>query len=182
MKTIKVPEKEQVSVESQFIFDQIQKKMGMIPNLYATIGYSSHALKGYLAFDEALSHGVFTPKEREAIFLVVSEINDCNYCLAAHTVTSKMKGISDDEILNIRSGHSKESRIDTIVHLARSIAENSGNADDVLLDNFFAAGFDEMALIELIGLVTVRTFTNYVYAVTHIPIDFPEAIPLTTGV
>ena len=33
--------------------------------------------------------------------------------------------------------------------------------------------------MELIGLVTVRVFTNYVYALTDIPVDFPEAEPLT---
>jgi len=30
----------------------------------------------------------------------------------------------------------------------------------------------------LIGLVTVRIFTNYVYALTKIPVDFPAAQPL----
>ena len=180
MKTIKVPGRDQVSAESQSIFDEIKKKVGKVPNLYATIGYSSHALKGYLAFDDELSHGLFTPKEKEAIFLVVSEINKCNYCLASHTVSSKMLGTSAEEILNNRSGTSSDTRTNIIVQIAQSIAKNNGDAEETLVENFFAAGFDESALIELIGLITVRIFTNYVYAITQIPIDFPRATPLTT--
>ncbi|WP_312422431.1 hypothetical protein [Epilithonimonas sp.] len=40
MKTIHVPQKEQLSSESQTILESVEKKMGKIPNLYATIGYS----------------------------------------------------------------------------------------------------------------------------------------------
>ncbi|WP_314000265.1 carboxymuconolactone decarboxylase family protein [Xanthocytophaga flava] len=48
--------------------------------------------------------------------------------------------------------------------------------EPVLKEAFFDAGYNEAALIELIGLVTVRTFTNYVYTLTDIPVDFP-AVP-----
>jgi hypothetical protein len=40
MKTITVPNKEQLSEEAQVILSSVEKKMGKIPNLYATIGYS----------------------------------------------------------------------------------------------------------------------------------------------
>ena len=49
---------------------------------------------------------------------------------------------------------------------------NAGNGD---LENFFNAGYDEKAFIELIALVALRSFTNYVFANTQIPIDFPLA-------
>ena len=38
MKTINVPAKEQVVEQSQQLFEAISKKMGKVPNLYATIG------------------------------------------------------------------------------------------------------------------------------------------------
>jgi hypothetical protein len=50
-----------------------------------------------------------------------------------------------------------------------------------MLENFYAVGYNEAALMELIGLITVRTFTNYVYAITNIPIDFPLAEPLISN-
>ncbi|KOP39812.1 carboxymuconolactone decarboxylase family protein [Flavobacterium sp. WLB] len=175
MKTINVPSKDQVSEQSQQIFDAIKGKMGKVPNLYATIGYSANALKGILEFDEAFAHTTFTAKEREGINLLVSQINNCDYCLAAHTMLAGLKGISSEEIIELRKGISTNSKFQTALNLAKSIAENKGAADPSLKDAFFDAGYTEAALIDLIGIITVRTFTNYVYTLTEIPIDFPAA-------
>jgi len=175
MKTVNVPTKEQVSEQSQQLFEAIGKKMGKVPNLYATIGYSANALKGLLEFEEAFSHSVFTAKEREGINLVVSQVNKCDYCLAAHTMLAGLKGYNSEEIINMRKGFSANDKFQTALKLAKSIAENKGAAEASLKDAFFEAGYTEAALIDLIGIVTVRTFTNYVYALTEIPVDFPAA-------
>lgn len=178
MKTIQVPVKEQVSADAQVIFDQMQKRLGKVPNLYATIGYSANALKGFLDFDATLSKGVFSPKEREAIALVVSEVNSCAYCLAGHTLAAIKNGFSKEDTLDIRRANVTDPKLQALIQLAKSITVNKGHADEAALENFFAAGYDEAAVMELIGLVTVRVFTNYVYALTNIPVDFPAAEPI----
>jgi AhpD family alkylhydroperoxidase len=179
MKTIQVPVKEQVSPEAQILFDQIKKGLGKVPNLYATIGYSATALKAILEFEGMLNKGAFTPKEREAIALVVSEVNGCNYCLAAHTMAAFKRGYTQQETLEIRKGQAGDSKLQIVIQLAQSIVENIGTPAADLLDRFFQVGYNEAALMELIGLITVRIFTNYVYAMTNIPVDFPVAEPLS---
>ena len=178
MKTFQVPVKEQVGPDAQVIFDQFTKRLGKMPNLYATIGYSANALKGFLDFEGILNKGAFSAKEREAISLVVSEVNGCNYCLAAHTMVAMKYGFTKEETLAIRRAQVDNPRLQVIVDLAKSIAENKGHADQAKLDNFFEAGFTEAAVMDLIGLVTARVFTNYVYALTAIPVDYPAAEPL----
>ena len=179
MKTIQVPVKEQVSEESQAIFDQYQKRLGKVPNLYATIGYSGNALKGFVDFEGAFNRGVFSAKEREAIALVVSEINKCEYCLAGHTLAAVKNGFTKEQTLDLRRGKINDPKLDALLQLAASITINKGHADEKALDDFFAAGYNEAAVMELIGLITVRIFTNYVYALTNIPVDFPLAEPLS---
>lgn len=175
MKKITVPSIEQVSPESQAMFGAIQKRVGKVPNLYATIGYSSHALKGFLEFDATVSAGAFNGKQREAIALVVSEVNHCAYCLAGHTLAAIKNGLTSEETIEIRKGHAADEKLNAIVQLAKSIAETKGHAEEQYVEQFFNAGFDEAALMDLIGLVTVRVFTNYVYAITDVPVDFPLA-------
>ncbi|NCD69760.1 carboxymuconolactone decarboxylase family protein [Mucilaginibacter agri] len=175
MKKIAVPTAEQVSAESQAIFEQLQKRLGKVPNLYATVGYSANALKGFLEFDATLSKGAFNAKERESIALAVSEVNRCEYCLAAHTMLAIKNGLTTDDTLAVRRGQVADARLNAIVQLAKSIAETKGKPGEGLVDNFFNAGLDEAALMELIGLVTVRIFTNYVFAITNVPVDFPAA-------
>src|SRR5476651_2345655 len=179
MKKISVPAHHEVSPESQAIFDQIKQKIGKVPNLYATVGYSANALKGFLEFDATLSKGVFSPKEREAIALVVSEVNGCEYCLAAHTAMSARSGLTMEDTLHIRRGKVSDPKLNAIVQLAKAIAETKGHPEPHFLENFYNAGLNEVALMDLIGLVTVRIFTNYVYAMTSVPVDFPAAAALS---
>jgi uncharacterized peroxidase-related enzyme len=178
MMEISLPTAEQVSPASQIIFEQIKKRLGKVPNLYAVIGYSEFALKAFTEFEEDLYKGSFTAKEREAIALVVSEVNSCEYCLAAHTVAAVKRGFTNEETLDIRKADVNNFKLHSIIRLAWAITENKGMVSDYLLENFYTAGFDNAALMELIGLVAVRIFTNYVYAIANIPIDFPEAEPL----
>ncbi|MDB5148723.1 MAG: carboxymuconolactone decarboxylase family protein [Mucilaginibacter sp.] len=178
MKTINVPTRDQVSAESQVMFDTFTKRVGKVPNLYATMGYSAPALKMFMDMEDDLSKSVFTPKEREAIALIVSEINGCAYCLAGHSLLAMKRGFTKDETLDIRRGHTADAKLNTIVGLAKSIVENKGKGDEISLNNFYASGFDEAALMELIGFITVRVYTNYVFAMTEIPVDFPAAEPI----
>ncbi len=174
MKTINVPTREEVNPQSQQIFDAITKKMGKVPNLYATIGYSDNALKAMLDFEGTFNNGIFSAKEREALYLVVSQVNNCDYCLAAHSMLAGMRGYNHDEILNFRRGHAAEPKLYAALQLAKAIAETKGNVNHVVKEAFFEAGYNEAALVELTALVALRTFTNYIYALTQIPVDFPE--------
>lgn len=173
MKTITVPNRSSVEPDAQLLFDSLKKRLGKVPNLYATIGYSANVLAGFLDFEAAIPEQSFSPKEKEGIALLVSEINNCKYCLAAHTLLAKLKGYTEEEVLELRRGVSSDLKFTKVLELTRSIVLNKGNVDDSELDGFFSAGYQEKDLVELIALITVRIFTNYVYAATLIPIDFP---------
>ncbi len=75
MTTFTVPTKADVTPEAQAIFDNIEKGMGKVPNLFAFMGYSANGLGSYLQFSQAQVKGAFNAKEREAISLAVSQEN-----------------------------------------------------------------------------------------------------------
>lgn len=175
MKDIKVPVKEQVDATSQKVFDQLKSKLGMVPNLYAAIGYSSNALTSFLTFSEAASKGSFNNKEIEAIKLAVSEANACDYCKAAHTAIAKMNGFTEEETLQLRNLTIEDAKLNALTRLSFDIAKHAGHVSDESKAAFFAQGYDEKALIDLVAVVISVTFTNYVFGVTQVPIDFPKA-------
>lgn len=179
MANIQVPTREQVDAKAQGIFDQLKKQLGTVPNLYATIAYSSDTLENYLSFSGKAGKGTFKQKEIEAIKLAVSEVNGCQYCQAAHTALAKMAGFTEEETLELRTATVKDARLNAITGLAKELAENRGKASEATIDAFFAQGFDEKGLIDLIAVVTAITFTNYVHGTTKVPIDFPRAKVLT---
>ncbi len=118
MKTFQVPTREQVSPNNQAIFDNLQKGLGFVPNLYATFAYSETALGDYLTLQNRKSS--LKAKEREVINLVMSQVNDCLYCLSAHTALGKMNGFTDAQILEIRSGAASfDTKIDALAKFVK---------------------------------------------------------------
>jgi AhpD family alkylhydroperoxidase len=174
MKTFAVPTREQVSENNKAIFDNLNKAIGMLPNLYATMAYSDNALGNYVTFQGGKTS--LRGKEKEAVNLIVSQVNDCIYCLSAHTAIGKMHGFTDEQIMEIRKGGASfDPKLDALVKLAKSITETKGKADSTLVDNFFAAGYNEGSLIDLIMLVGDKTIMNYLHNLTEVPVDFPLA-------
>jgi uncharacterized peroxidase-related enzyme len=174
MKTFEVPKREEVSENNKVIFDNLEKAIGFVPNLFATYAYSEHALANYLALSNAKTS--LSSKEKEAVNLVVSQVNNCVYCLAAHTAIGKMNGFSDNEILELRSGHASfDPKLDALVKLAKNITENRGATSDEIADNFLSKGWSKENLIDTIVLVGDKTISNYLHKTTQVPVDFPEA-------
>lgn len=177
MSTINVPKREEVSTANQAIFDNLEKALGFVPNLYATYAHSENALGNYLTFANAKTS--LKAKEKEAVNLAVSEVNGCPYCLSAHTAIGKMNGFTTDQILELRAGKASfDKKLDALARLAKNITENRGTIDAAVLENFFVAGWTKENLIDTIVLVGDKTISNYINNATDTPIDFPVAQPL----
>lgn len=175
MKTIQVPQKNQVDAKAGIIFDQLENALGMVPNLYATIGYSSEVLEAFLSYSEKVGSSSFNKKEMEAIKLAVSEVNNCQYCKAAHTALAVMNGFTESETIDIRAGKLKDQRLNAILQTAQELAIKKGALSDDTKEQFFSYEFDNKAFIDLIAIVNAVSFTNFVHNATEVPIDFPLA-------
>jgi AhpD family alkylhydroperoxidase len=174
MTTFTIPTRDDVSPGNQALFDALKSKLTFVPNLYATLALSENALGSYLAFQNVKSS--LSAKAREVVNLVVSEVNDCEYCLAAHTVIGGMVGFTPEQVLEIRTGGASfDAKLDALAKLVRNIAINRGHADAKLVDAFFAAGWTKENLVDAIVVIGDKTVTNYLHATTRIPVDFPAA-------
>ena len=173
MKKFTVPTRDEVAPANQTIFDNLTKALGFVPNLYATIAYSDNGLSRYLAYQNAKT--TLSNKEKEAVNLIVSQVNNCIYCQSAHTVIGKMNGFTDDQLLDIRNAKSDNPKLNALVKLAASITKNRGNADAALVDDFYAQGYTNENLVDLILQVSDKTAMNYLHNLTQIPVDFPLA-------
>jgi len=175
MRSLEVPTYEQVDEAARPVFDQYKKMLGFVPNLYATIGYSAVTLNAYVAYTTAQAKGSFHAKEREAVYLIVSQLNHCEYCLASHTVSAVKNGWTQEDTLLLRAGTYPDKKWETIYAVVKSIIDNRGEVSDDLLDSFYGLGYHQKALIDLLALVSIMSFTNYTYRLTKIPIDYPAA-------
>lgn len=181
MSNFNVPKREEVSSNNQALFDNLEKAVGFVPNLYATYAHSENALGNYLTFSNAKTS--LTAKQKEVVNLAVSQVNECIYCLSAHTAIGKLNGFTDNQILELRSGSASfDTKLDALAKLARNITENRGATDAAVLENFFEAGWTKENLIDTIVLVGDKTISNYIHSTTKVPVDFPLAQPLEATV
>ena len=177
MSTFNVPTREEVSENNQVIFDQLQKGLGFVPNLFATYAYSNTALENYLNFSNAKTS--LKAKEKEVVNLAVSQVNECIYCLSAHTAIAKMNGFTDAQILELRAGEASfDEKLNALAKLARNITENRGRTTQEVIENFFEQGYTKANLVDVISLVGDKTISNYLHNTTQVPVDFPIAEPL----
>ena len=175
MKTLKPLTLEEANGNSQAIFTTIKSKIGILPNLYATMGTSDKLLGGFLTFQETIKSGEFSSKEYEAIALATSQANGCAYCLSAHTAIGKMNGYTEEDTLALRTNTIADVKLNALVTLARELVNLKGHPTDAALENFFEAGYNKAAFAELIAAVALTTITNYVYHNGGFEIDFPKA-------
>jgi len=177
MSTFNVPTREEVSSNNQAIFDNLQKALGFVPNLYATYAHSNTALENYLSFANAKTS--LSSKEKEVVNLAVSQVNDCIYCLSAHTAIGKMNGFTDAQILELRAGKASfDSKLDALARFAKNVTENRGRTDADVLENLLNAGYTKGSVVDIISLVGDKTISNYLHSTTQVPVDFPVAQPL----
>jgi uncharacterized peroxidase-related enzyme len=168
---------EEASSTLKPIFDQIKKGAGRVPNLMATIGNSPVALEAILAFGNTLGKGQLNRKEVETVSLAVSQANDCEYCIAAHTTVLKMNGITDEETVEIRRGTAKD-KLGALAQLAHELVRTHGHPSQESIDRFFAAGYNKAALVEVVGVVSANYFNNYINHISNTPVDFPAVTSL----
>jgi uncharacterized peroxidase-related enzyme len=174
MTAFSVPTRDDVTPDNQAIFDNLKKALGFVPNLYATFAHSPTALGTYLALQNAKSS--LQPKEREVINLVVSQVNDCEYCLAAHTALGKMVGFTEAQILEIRRGRASfDPKLDGLARFVREVAEQRRQVSAAATDAFLAAGWSQANLVDAIMVVGDKSISNYLHGTTKIPVDFPAA-------
>lgn len=156
------------------LLDTVKQKMGGTPNILTTMAHSPAALESYLNFSGALSGGTFSAGLREQIALAVAGTNACDYCAAAHTAIGKGAGVPDEELSRALSGEPADAKAAAAVRLARTLVEKRGFASDEEIRAFKAAGFDDGQLMELVAVVSLNLYTNYINHVAQTDVDFPK--------
>ena len=166
---------EKASKEVSTIYDDLKKKMGKIPNIFLHMGNSSAILKGYLQLSDAAAHSSLPENIRESVALVVSQTNNCNYCLSAHTMIAKGAGLNDQEILQSRKGSAQDAKLKAILIFSKAIVDKKGMVDDRDVADVKKAGVSDQEITDIILVVVQTIFTNYFNHIVDPVVDFPQA-------
>lgn len=165
---------DQASGKTKELFNAINSKLGVVPNMMRTMGNSPAFLQGYLNLSGALAGGTLTGKTGELIALAVAEANACNYCLSAHTyLGANLAKLPPEAMEAARLGTSKDAKTNAILKFAQTLVTKRGQVNDDDVSVIKAAGITEGEVGEIVGHVALNILTNYFNNTANTEIDFP---------
>lgn len=183
MQRIKALNPDTTSGKSKDLFNAVQAKLGMVPNLMRTLGNSPAALNGYLSFSGALVESSIGAKLGELIALTVANANSCDYCNAAHSfIGEKLVGIDATTIQAAKEGKSSDTKVQAALLFSRILIGKRGRVNESDVDALKQVGYNEAAIAEIIAHVALNIFTNYFNNATDVVIDFPQVELIETAV
>lgn len=173
MNNFLVPDKQNVSEKNKRILEELKGLFGRVPNIFAAFASSENGLEAY--FNYLTQKNSLTDREREAVNLIVSQVNQCPYCLSFHSAIATRLGFSNEQILDIRANDIRfDKKLKAVTALAHNIAITKGKIIGDVLEDFYEAGYDQGHLVDVVLAVGNITTLNLLYAITNVPIDWPK--------
>jgi uncharacterized peroxidase-related enzyme len=159
--------------KTKMLLGAVENKLGMVPNMFSTLANSLPAIQAYLSFSQILAGGSLPETLREQISLTVGEVNQCDYCVSAHSYLGRQAGLEESELVDARHGTSTDDKTHAALSFARKIVTDRGHISDEDLAEIRAAGYSEGEIVEIVANVFLNIFTNYFNHIADTEIDFP---------
>lgn len=166
------------SPEAAELLRQTEKRLGFVPNMYRYMANDPAIISGYLAaYDAFRQTGGFAPAEQETVFLTISRINGCTYCMAAHSmIADKKSQVPADSLAALRDGTAlPDAKLDALARFTAAMVQSRGNPDREAIDAFLAAGYSERHVLAIIVAMACKTFSNTVNHLAGTEVDAPFA-------
>ncbi|KAG1694664.1 hypothetical protein GQR58_006666 [Nymphon striatum] len=115
----------------------------------------------------------FKPQEQEVIFLAISNVNHCEYCVGAHSmIADKMSGVPADVLQAIREGSEiPDTKLAALDAFTRIMVTKAGNPSKEDIADFHEAGYDDNAILGIVLAISVKVISNYSNHLFATPLD-----------
>jgi len=163
-----------ISEKSKSMLEASQKAMGFVPNMYKYMAANTANLDAYsYAYDSFRRHSGFSPVEQEVILLSVSYVNNCEYCMAAHSfVGDKMSKVPIEITDAIRAGKTlPDDRLNALSQFTKQMVEKRAWVSRENVEAFFSQGYNPSHVLGVVSGIAVKTLSNYSNHLTQPDLD-----------
>ncbi|EAS19895.1 MULTISPECIES: carboxymuconolactone decarboxylase family protein [Nonlabens] len=172
MTTLKVHNIESAPEESKALLENSQKAYGMIPGLHGVLAASPQLLTAYQQLHELFVNSSFNEDELTVVWQTINVEHACHYCVPAHTGIAKMMKVDDGITDALRNETPLEdSKLEALRNMTLSVVRNRGNVSQEDLDAFYAAGYGERQVLDIILGMSQKVISNYTNHIAHTPVD-----------
>jgi uncharacterized peroxidase-related enzyme len=163
MARISRPGRREVSEAVGEIYDRYVRQRGNVPNMFRTVAHRPEILQTMIAHMEAvLNTGTLSTSLKELVIVRTSQMNNCEYCLASHSLLARKLGYSEAQIAalpSFESSHAFTAREKAALRLAERLTRNEGPLEDAELAEL-KAHFTEGEIVELMAASGLFNYFN----------------------
>jgi AhpD family alkylhydroperoxidase len=104
MSTVRLLSDDEVAPEALAVFNEIRaaRNTDYVNNFWRALANDPAALRRtWDSLRDVMGPGVLDPKVKEMLYVAVSIVNGCEYCIRSHTAAARAKGVSTAELMEL---------------------------------------------------------------------------------
>jgi alkylhydroperoxidase family enzyme len=174
MTTLKIHDIETAPEASKTLLEQSLKANGMIPALYGVLAGAPGILEGYQTLHKLFTDSSFDKDELTVVWQTINVEHECHYCVPAHTAIANMMKVDETITDSLRNSTAMPTeKLQALHNFTLSMVRSRGNITHEELQAFYAAGYEERQVLEIILGLSQKVISNYTNHIANTPVDAP---------
>jgi len=174
MTTLKIHNIETAPEGSKALLEQSLKSNGMIPGLHGVLAGAPGLLEAYQSIHKLFTDSSFNKDELTVVWQTINIEHACHYCVPAHTAIAKMMKVDDAITEALRNETPlRDAKLEALRTMTLAIVRNRGHVSQQNLNTFYAAGYEERQVLEIILGLSQKIISNYTNHIANTPVDAP---------
>jgi uncharacterized peroxidase-related enzyme len=137
------------------------------------LAIAPNVLRGIMALNQEVTNGELETSLVEQVALLASGINQCEYCVAVHVHVGQQAGLRRDELICNLQGEASDPNSQAVLQFTKAVVNQRGKVDGTTVEALREHGLSDKAILEIVGVIGLYTFLNYVKHLTQPALDFP---------
>lgn len=159
---------------SKPLLEKSQAAFGRLPGLHRVMAESPQMLEGYQVLHHLFTQTAFDADELTVVWQTINVEHECHYCVPAHTGIAKRMKVSDEISTALRDETPLPSvKLEALRTFTLRMLRGRGVVSEAQMQEFFDAGYDRRAVLDVILGLAQKVMSNYTNHVAETPLDAP---------
>lgn len=148
------------------------KSFGMIPGLHGALAESPGLLEAYQMLHKLFTESSFNNEEQTVVWQTINVEHECHYCVPAHTGIAHMMKVDPAITEALRNKTTLPTEMLQALHeFTLSLVRNRGRVSEQELEAFYAAGYAQRQVLDIILGISQKVISNYTNHLAETPVD-----------
>lgn len=174
MSTFPIHTLETAPEKSKPLLENSLKSFGMIPGLHGALAEAPGLLQAYQLLHKLFTESSFDNEEQTVVWQTINVEHECHYCVPAHTAIAHMAKVDPAITEALRNNTTLPTgKLQALHEFTLLMVRNRGRVSEQELETFYAAGYTQRQVLDIILGISQKVISNYTNHVAQTPVDAP---------